>query len=75
MSLLRAAGGAGRKELYHPAAPSFVPESRQPEAFITRTITRAAAAIKLGLAKDVVLGDASAVRESSSPATSCSVSG
>ena len=36
---------------------------RRPEAFVTRKITRAAAAIKLGQAEEVVLGDVSAVRD------------
>ncbi len=36
---------------------------RRPESFVTRKITRSAAAIKLGLAKEVVLGDLDAVRD------------
>ncbi len=36
---------------------------RRPEAFVTRKVTRAAAAIKLGLAEDLTLGDTSAVRD------------
>ncbi len=36
---------------------------RRPEQFVTRKITRAAAAIKLGLARDLVLGDLDAVRD------------
>jgi GDPmannose 4,6-dehydratase len=36
---------------------------RRPERFVTRKITRAAAAIKLGLASEVVLGDLDAVRD------------
>jgi GDPmannose 4,6-dehydratase len=36
---------------------------RRPESFVTRKITRAAAAIKLGLADRVQLGDLSAVRD------------
>jgi GDPmannose 4,6-dehydratase len=36
---------------------------RRPERFVTRKVTRAAAAIKLGLADEVVLGDLSAVRD------------
>src|SRR5581483_5268314 len=36
---------------------------RRPEAFVTRKVTRAAAAIKLGEAEEVVLGDLSAVRD------------
>ncbi|HVR05901.1 MAG TPA: GDP-mannose 4,6-dehydratase [Solirubrobacteraceae bacterium] len=36
---------------------------RRPERFVTRKITRAAAAIKLGLAHEVVLGDLDAVRD------------
>jgi GDPmannose 4,6-dehydratase len=36
---------------------------RRPEAFVSRKVTRAAAAIKLGLADDVVLGDLEAARD------------
>lgn len=36
---------------------------RRPESFVSRKITRAAAAIKLGLAEEVVLGDLDAVRD------------
>jgi GDPmannose 4,6-dehydratase len=36
---------------------------RRPERFVTRKITRAAAAVKLGLAREVVLGDLRAVRD------------
>jgi GDPmannose 4,6-dehydratase len=36
---------------------------RRPERFVTRKITRAAAAVKLGLAHEVVLGDLGAVRD------------
>ena len=36
---------------------------RRPESFVTRKITRAAAAIKLGMAESVELGDLSAVRD------------
>jgi GDPmannose 4,6-dehydratase len=36
---------------------------RRPEAFVTRKVTRAAAAIKLGLADHLSLGDTSAVRD------------
>jgi GDPmannose 4,6-dehydratase len=36
---------------------------RRPQRFVTRKITRAAAAVKLGLAQDVVLGDLRAVRD------------
>ena len=36
---------------------------RRPEQFVTRKITRAAAAIRLGLEDEVVLGDTSAVRD------------
>jgi GDPmannose 4,6-dehydratase len=36
---------------------------RRPEQFVTRKITRAAAAVKLGLAHEVVLGDLGAVRD------------
>ena len=36
---------------------------RRPEQFVTRKITRAAAAIKLGLRDEVVLGDTTAVRD------------
>ena len=46
------------------------PRVRAPaRAFVTRKITRAAAAIKLGLAEDVVLGDMSASATGRSPAT------
>lgn len=36
---------------------------RRPESFVSRKITRAAAAIKLGLAEEVILGDLDAVRD------------
>ncbi len=36
---------------------------RRPEQFVTRKITRAAAAIKLGLAREVVLGDLDTIRD------------
>jgi GDPmannose 4,6-dehydratase len=36
---------------------------RRPESFVSRKITRAAAAIKLGLQDDVVLGDTQAIRD------------
>jgi GDPmannose 4,6-dehydratase len=36
---------------------------RRPESFVTRKITRAAAATKLGLTEEVVLGDIGAVRD------------
>jgi GDPmannose 4,6-dehydratase len=36
---------------------------RRPESFVSRKITRAAAAIKLGLATEVILGDLGAVRD------------
>ncbi len=36
---------------------------RRPEYFVTRKITRSAAAIKLGMAEDIELGDLSAVRD------------
>lgn len=36
---------------------------RRPQRFVTRKITRAAAAVKLGLAREVVLGDIRAVRD------------
>jgi GDPmannose 4,6-dehydratase len=36
---------------------------RRPEAFVSRKITRAAAAIKLGLADQLVLGDVTAIRD------------
>jgi GDPmannose 4,6-dehydratase len=36
---------------------------RRPQQFVTRKITRAAAAVKLGLAQEVVLGDLRAVRD------------
>src|SRR5205085_11306834 len=37
--------------------------SRRPEQFVTRKVTRAAAAIKLGLAHELVLGDLDSVRD------------
>ncbi|HEY5431506.1 MAG TPA: GDP-mannose 4,6-dehydratase [Solirubrobacteraceae bacterium] len=37
--------------------------ARRPESFVTRKITRAAAAIKLGLADELTLGDTSATRD------------
>jgi GDPmannose 4,6-dehydratase len=36
---------------------------RRPERFVTRTVTRAAAAIKLGMEHEVMLGDLDAVRD------------
>ena len=36
---------------------------RRPEQFVTRKITRGAAAIKLGLASELILGDLGAVRD------------
>ncbi len=36
---------------------------RRPEQFVTRKVTRAAAAVELGLADEVVLGDLEAVRD------------
>jgi GDPmannose 4,6-dehydratase len=36
---------------------------RRPQQFVTRKITRAAAAIKLGLGRDLVLGDLDAIRD------------
>jgi GDPmannose 4,6-dehydratase len=36
---------------------------RRPEQFVTRKITRAAAAIRLGLEREVVLGDLTAIRD------------
>src|SRR5205814_1692568 len=36
---------------------------RRPERFVTRKITRAAAAIKLGLERELVIGDLRAVRD------------
>jgi GDPmannose 4,6-dehydratase len=36
---------------------------RRPESFVTRKITRAAAAIELGLEREVVLGDLGAIRD------------
>ena len=36
---------------------------RRPESFVTRKITRAAAAIKLGLEREVLLGDLGAIRD------------
>ncbi len=53
-----------RDGLYACSGITFNHESeRRPEQFVTRTITRAAAQIKLGLAQEVTLGDLSAVRD------------
>jgi GDPmannose 4,6-dehydratase len=51
-------------ELYACSGILYNHESeRRPEQFVTRKITRAAAAVKLGLAHEVVLGDLRAVRD------------
>jgi GDPmannose 4,6-dehydratase len=51
-------------ELYACSGIVFNHESeRRPHQFVTRTITRAAAQIKLGLADEVTLGDLDAVRD------------
>ena len=53
-----------RDGLYACSGITFNHESeRRPEQFVTRTITRAAAQIKLGLTQEVTLGDLSAVRD------------
>jgi GDPmannose 4,6-dehydratase len=50
--------------LYACSGIAFNHESeRRPHQFVTRTIARAAAQIKLGLAREVTLGDLSAVRD------------
>jgi GDPmannose 4,6-dehydratase len=50
--------------LYACSGITFNHESeRRPERFVTRTVTRAAAQIKLGLAEEVTLGDLKAVRD------------
>jgi GDPmannose 4,6-dehydratase len=54
----------GHDGLYACSGIVFNHESeRRPERFVTRTITRAAAQIKLGLAEEVTLGDLNAVRD------------
>lgn len=59
VGLLRA-----RDELHVSSAIVFNHESeRRPERFVTRRITRAAAAISLGLQQELTLGDLSAVRD------------
>jgi GDPmannose 4,6-dehydratase len=53
-----------RDELHASSAIVFNHESeRRPERFVTRRITRAAAAISLGLQQELTLGDLSAVRD------------
>jgi GDPmannose 4,6-dehydratase len=53
-----------RHELYACSGILYNHESeRRPESFVSRKITRAAAAIKLGLASEVKLGDLDAVRD------------
>jgi GDPmannose 4,6-dehydratase len=55
---------AADEELYVCSGVLYNHESeRRPERFVTRKITRAAAAVKLGLARELVLGDLSAVRD------------
>lgn len=54
----------GHDELYACSGIAFNHESeRRPRQFVTRTITRAAAQIKLGLADEVTLGALDAVRD------------
>ena len=54
----------GRDGLYAASAITFNHESpRRPERFLPRKVTRGAAAIKLGLADELVLGDLRAVRD------------
>ena len=53
-----------RDQLFACSAIFYNHESeRRPESFVSRKITRAAAAIKLGLQTEVVLGDLTAVRD------------
>jgi GDPmannose 4,6-dehydratase len=53
-----------RDDLHASSAILYNHESpRRAEAFVTRKVTRAAAAIKLGLAQELVLGDIAAVRD------------
>jgi GDPmannose 4,6-dehydratase len=53
-----------RYQLFACSAIFYNHESeRRPESFVSRKITRAAAAIKLGLQTEVVLGDLTAVRD------------
>jgi GDPmannose 4,6-dehydratase len=54
----------GRHGLYAASAITFNHESpRRPERFLPRKVTRGAAAIKLGLQDELVLGDLRAVRD------------
>ena len=54
----------GHADLFACSAILYNHESeRRPESFVTRKITRAAAAIKLGLADGLTLGDTGAVRD------------
>jgi GDPmannose 4,6-dehydratase len=54
----------GHDDLFACSAILYNHESeRRPETFVTRRITRAAAAIRLGLAHELTLGDTSAVRD------------
>jgi GDPmannose 4,6-dehydratase len=51
-------------DLHASSGITFNHESeRRPERFVTRKVTRAAAAVKLGLESEVVLGDLDAVRD------------
>jgi GDPmannose 4,6-dehydratase len=51
-------------DLHASSGITFNHESeRRPERFVTRKVTRAAAAVKLGLQSEVVLGDLDAVRD------------
>ena len=53
-----------RAEIYACSGILYNHESeRRPESFVTRKISRAAAAIKLGLEQEVVLGDLDAIRD------------
>jgi GDPmannose 4,6-dehydratase len=53
-----------RHGLYACSGITYNHESpRRPERFVTRKVTRAAAAVKLGLESEVVLGDLDAVRD------------
>jgi GDPmannose 4,6-dehydratase len=57
----------GRDGIYACSGILYNHESeRRPERFVTRKLTRAAAAIKLGLAHEVALGDLDSVRDWSS---------
>jgi GDPmannose 4,6-dehydratase len=54
----------GRDGIFACSAILYNHESeRRPESFVTRKVTRAAAAIKLGLADELTLGDTAAIRD------------